>query len=341
MTQELVGQVRSLLTNPPARGAIAVLGDLGLDKYVFGAVERVSPEAPVLVLHAEREEFRLGCAANVLRNLAALGSETHLKLGVYGISGDDANADAMTAQIEALGDIDDMVILRDASRPTIVKTRFIAGSHHQLLRCDVESSASVKASLVEDLKNKIKHAPHPYSVLVIEDYGKGLLQPAMLADLFAWAREHGVMTMVDPNRNTDPRAYAGADLITPNILEAEILLGRSLQKGASDEVTEAAAREIQSKFQIKNVVLKRSAHGMTLVDATGQVAHFAARAKEVFDVTGAGDTVVAVLAAARAWGADLITATYLANLGAGLVVAKAGAATVDRAELIDALDHNH
>lgn len=337
MTHESVGQVRALLTNPPQKGAVGVLGDLGLDKYVFGSVERVSPEAPVLVLHAEREELRLGCAANVIRNLATLTQGTSMKLGLYGISGDDASADQMTAKIEALGAIDDLVILRDASRPTIVKTRFIAGSHHQLLRCDVESSAPIAAALVEDLKTKLQHSPNQYSVLVIEDYGKGLLQTAMLAEIFAWCREHRVMTMVDPNRNTDPHAYAGADLITPNVLEAEILLGRSLHKGASDDAAEVAAREIQTKLKIKNVVLKRSAHGMTLVNENGRVAHFHARAKEVFDVTGAGDTVVAVLAVARAWGADLITATYLANLAAGLVVAKAGAATVDRTELLEAL----
>lgn len=337
MTHAWVGQARDLLTKPSQKGAVGVLGDLGLDKYVFGSVDRVSPEAPVLVLHAEREELRLGCAANVVRNLAVLGESTTLKLGVYGISGDDSSADAMSAQLEALGGIDDMVVLRDSSRPTIVKTRFIAGSHHQLLRCDVESSKSVNPSLQSDLKAKLQAAPHSYSVLVIEDYGKGLLQPAWLAEIFAWCRKQGIMTMVDPNRHTPPTAYVGADLITPNVLEAEILVGRSLKKGASNDDVAAAAREIQDKYQIKNVVLKRSAYGMTLLDESGRVEHFSAKAKEVFDVTGAGDTVIAVLAAAKAWGADLLTATYLANLGAGLVVAKAGAATVSREELLAAL----
>ncbi len=337
MTQESVGQARTILANPSHKGAVGVLGDLGLDKYVFGSVDRVSPEAPVLVLHAEREELRLGCAANVIRNLATLAQGTQMKLGVYGISGDDAAADQLALQIESLGSIDDMAVLRDATRPTIVKTRFIAGSHHQLLRCDVESSKPVSSALVDDLKAKLRSAPHAYSVLVIEDYGKGLLNQEMLVEVFQWCRDNNVMSMVDPNRNTNPRAYEGADVITPNVLEAEILLGRSLKKGASDLDAESAAREIQAKLKIKNVVLKRSAYGMTLVDAAGKAVHFSARAKEVFDVTGAGDTVVAVLAMAKAWGADLVLATYLANLAAGIVVGKAGAATVDRTELLEAL----
>jgi rfaE bifunctional protein kinase chain/domain len=338
MTQESVGQARDLLAKPFKKGSVGVLGDMGLDKYVFGSVDRVSPEAPVLVLHAEREEFRLGCAANVIRNLASLAAGTEMKLGVYGISGDDANADLLSSSIGALGAISDMAILRDSARPTIVKTRYIAGSHHQLLRCDVESSSPIGESLVLDLKSKLQASPNAYDVLVIEDYGKGLLQPEMLAQILAWCRENSVISMIDPNRNTNPAAYFGADVITPNVLEAEILLGRSLKKGASDQGAEAAAREIQAKLKIKNVVLKRSAYGMTLVDSRGKVSHFKAKAKEVFDVTGAGDTVIAVLAASQAWGADLTTATYLANLAAGLVVAKAGASTVDRAELLAAID---
>lgn len=339
MTHEWVGQAKALLSNQSFhKGAVGVLGDLGLDKYVFGSVDRISPEAPVLVLHAEREEMRLGCAANVVRSLAELSKAMTFSIGVYGVSGDDVSANQLIAKVQDLDTRGDVVILRDATRPTIVKTRFIAGSHHQLLRCDVESSAPVAESIRKDLKKNLQNAPHSYSVLVIEDYGKGLLEPSWLADIFSWCRERGIMTMVDPNRNTNPLAYKGADLITPNVLEAEILLGRSLKKGASDDDAEAAAREIQQKLQIKNVVLKRSAYGMTLLDEAGRVQHFSARAKEVFDVTGAGDTVIAVLAAAQTWGASLMVSTYLANLAAGIVVGKAGAASVSVSELLNALD---
>lgn len=338
MSQAWVGQARELLTKSSPSGAVAVLGDLGLDKYIFGAVDRVSPEAPVLVLHAEKEDVRLGCAANVVRNLSELGDSMVSSIGVYGVAGDDLAADQLCSKIEALRGLNDVCVLRDSSRPTILKTRFIAGSHHQLLRCDVESSAPVSDSLKSDLKQRMSSSGTRYQTLVIEDYGKGLFTGTWLPEMIQWCQANEVISMIDPNRNTNPMMYAGADLITPNVLEAEILLGRSLKKGASDETAEAAAREIQKKLSIKNVVLKRSAYGMTLLQENGQITHFRAEAKEVFDVTGAGDTVIAVLAACHSLGASLEVSTFLANLAAGIVVGKAGAATVKVAELLERLD---
>jgi len=333
MAPELLGQAKAFLDKalPPAR--LGVVGDLALDRFVFGSVDRISPEAPIPVLAVDNTQDRLGCAANVARGIAALGKPFQTKVEVVGVVGDDLEGRQLVAALKELGTGVSVHVVQDPSRPTTLKTRYLAGSQHQLLRVDRESTAFLSPDIEAQLRAHVSKLWGDLKVLVVQDYAKGLFSETFLAWLFQEARQRGVLTVVDPNPRTPGKFYKGAGLLTPNVSEAEALLGRSLGKGRDDGVVAEACRELRAKFLLDQVLITRSAHGMTLLDDKFQVHHFPSVARAVYDVTGAGDTVVATIAAAHASGASLPVACTLASLAASIVVGKVGTATATVDEL--------
>lgn len=304
---------------------LLVIGDALLDCYVIGDVGRISPEAPVPVVRHLQSREVAGGAANVAMNVAALGSRTTLVTVV----GDDAEAGKLL-EIVGRGGIAVRAVA-DQGRPTSVKTR-IVGNNQQLVRIDRESVAPLVPEIEERLIAELEAALAECSALLISDYGKGTLTDRVLAETIRLARQHGVPCIVDPKRK-DFTAYAGADLIKPNMAEFEAAVGRACPSNqALAEAAVALAEDLGSRL-----LVTRSSKGMSLFSQHGTELHVAAQAQEVFDVSGAGDTVLATLGCALASDWPLDQAVTLANIAAGLVVRKAGTATLTCQELISAL----
>jgi D-beta-D-heptose 7-phosphate kinase/D-beta-D-heptose 1-phosphate adenosyltransferase len=312
-----------------AKARVLCVGDLMLDRFVYGAVERISPEAPVPVCRVTEETAMLGGVGNVARNLAALGASVDL----VALIGEDAPAASVRENLAALDTVQ-AALTADPKRPTTEKTRFFGGTQ-QLLRADRESTAAptaaLSAALVKDAEAHMKAA----GVLVLSDYGKGVLAGGTTAALIAAAAKAGLAVIVDP-KGDDFTRYRGATLVTPN--RRELAEASRLPTGSDDEVI-AAARSLMDRCGIENVLVTRSAEGMTLV-SPGGVVHLPAEAREVFDVSGAGDTVVAAVAAAVATGASLEDAARIANVAAGIVVGKVGTAVAYTDDVIGAI-HRH
>jgi D-beta-D-heptose 7-phosphate kinase / D-beta-D-heptose 1-phosphate adenosyltransferase len=305
-----------------SQSCVLVVGDVMLDRYWHGGASRISPEAPVPVVHVTTEEDRPGGAANVALNITALGARAIL----LGITGDDSTADTLHNLLRPHSV--ECHFLRLSEARTITKLRVLS-RHQQLLRLDFEpslqhfDSARLRAAFLAHV--------HNVDVVVLSDYAKGTLADA--AGLIALAREAGKPVLVDP-KGTDFSKYQGATLITPNCAEFEAVAGH-----CSDETEMANKGEaLRAALDLDALLITRSEKGMSLVRAAQSPLHLPAHAREVFDVTGAGDTVIGVLAAALGAAHDLVEAVALANLAAGLVVAKLGAATVSCAELAHALD---
>lgn len=309
--------------------SVLVAGDIMLDRFVYGGVERISPESPVPVLSVTREEAMPGGAGNTLSNLKELGA----KGMILSVTGDDENGKNLRDMIKRLG-FDDSGIIADASRPTIVKTRYLAG-HQQLLRTDRETKTPVSDQIVQALLKKAEGFLKTAKAVIISDYGKGLLRRDIIAGLIALAKKANVPVIVDP-KGQDFSIYAGADAITPNRKELSEAV-RGAATGTDEEVV-AAARAIIKECNIGAVVATRSKDGMTLVREAGEPLHLrGAKSIEVFDVSGAGDTVIATVAAALAAGGNLEQAATLANIAGSVVVTKVGTAPIRSKELIEAV----
>jgi len=310
-----------------AGARVLVLGDVMLDRYVYGRVERVSPEAPVPVLKIDHEQAMPGGAGNVARNIAALGARAVL-IGVIG-------EDEAGRQLQALLAADSRIVTRlalDPSRPTTQKTRFMA-ERHQLLRADAESAAPAAAAVAAELVQSFTGALAEVDVVVLSDYAKGVLDEPTLAAVIAAARSANKPIIADPKRSR-LAAYRGVDLIAPNHREMAAATGLPCEE---DAAVAAAAAQVIGESGVGAVLVTRGERGMSLVQAGGQALHLPAEAREVFDVSGAGDTVVATLGVALAAGADLAEAARLANLAGGIVVGKVGTAVVHPADLAAAL----
>lgn len=321
---DLIPLVEALTT-----AKVFCLGDVMLDTFVHGQVERISPEAPIPVLRVTGETRMLGGAGNVVRNLAALGATTRF-LSVIG--DDDAGVEVRALLDQEPGVAGDL--RTDAGRQTTIKTRFVAGTQ-QMLRADRESSQPTEAALQDQLAAAAEEAIRDHKVVVLSDYGKGVLADATLARVIKAADNAGVTVIVDPKGN-DYSRYRGAGILTPNLKELATATGQAVD---TDDAVVAAARGLVDSLGLTAVLVTRSRDGMTLVPAEGTVMHLPAEAREVFDVSGAGDTVVATLAACLAAGADLGRAAALANLAAGIVVAKVGTAVAYAGDLIAQLHH--
>lgn len=304
---------------------VACVGDLMLDRFIYGSVDRVSPEAPIPVLKVERETAMIGGAGNVAANVAALGARCRL----HGVVGDDeAGERARELVAGAIGEAGDVVV--ESGRPTTVKTRLIAG-RQQLLRADQETTRPVRPESSRALIAAVRRDLPRVEALILSDYGKGVLSPETVQRLIEMGWEAGIPVVVDP-KGSDYGLYRGASVVTPNRKELSEASGMAARDDAS---VVAACRRVIETSGVMAVVATRSEEGMTVVTAAGTVDHLPAQAREVFDVSGAGDTVAAVLAAALATGAPLTEAARVANLAGGVVVGKVGTAVVRASELLD------
>jgi D-beta-D-heptose 7-phosphate kinase/D-beta-D-heptose 1-phosphate adenosyltransferase len=303
---------------------VLVAGDLMLDEYWFGATSRISPEAPVPVVRVTAAQARAGGAANVAVNLASLGAGTVLA----GVIGDDANAVRLQETLKLLGI--ELAAVHAAGRPTITKLRVLS-RNQQLIRLDMEDAYT--PAEVEPLGQVVQAQLAGVGACVLSDYAKGTLHA--VSDFIAACRAQSVPVLVDP-KGTDFARYSGATLLTPNLAEFEAVVGVA----SDDKDLLQRARHLRADLRLDGLVVTLSERGMLVIDQQDAATILPARAREVFDVTGAGDTVIAALAAGIAAGMPLASAAALANLAAGLVVRKIGVASVTPSELRLAL-HEH
>lgn len=309
---------------PGLTGArIVCVGDVMLDRFVYGEVTRVSPEAPIPVCRVKNETAMLGGAGNVVRNLVSLGAAAEF----ITLTGDDDIAGDVALLLRDLARVNPTII-REASRPTTSKVRYVAGGQ-QLLRADREITTPVETDICKQLCEAVETALADAGVLIVSDYGKGVVTPELLEGVIAAARAAGVPAIVDP-KSRDFTRYAGASLITPNLKELAEAAGEEL---STEEQIVLAARRLLKAAGIEAMLVTRGPQGMSLITAD-RADHFPSRAQEVFDVSGAGDTVVATLAAGIAAGVPVLDAANLSNVAAGIVVGKAGTAVVYADDLL-------
>ena len=309
-----------------ARTSVMVIGDVMLDRFVYGTVERISPEAPVPILRVERETAVPGGAGNVMRNLTALGAA----VSFISVVGDDQDGSDLTGLIGGQPGVEPWLLV-EGGRATTVKMRFVSQGQ-QLLRTDREQTAPIAAKLADRMLRIATDTLAATSVAVLSDYAKGVLAGDTPTKLIAAARQTGRRVVVDP-KGDDYSRYAGADIITPNRRELAQATGLPVDSEAA--IVEAATA-LREQHGLGAVLVTRAEDGMTLIDEDG-AHHFPAEAPEVFDVSGAGDTVVATLAAGMAAGLDLKVAVRLANIAAGIVVGKVGTAVAREEELLSML----
>ncbi|MDR2141370.1 MAG: PfkB family carbohydrate kinase [Deltaproteobacteria bacterium] len=314
---------------PQAR--ILCLGDLMLDRYIYGVAERLSPEAPVPVIRVQSRVLTPGGLGNVAKNLGALGAQA-LAVGLIG--DDQPGRDLANLLSQALKPLQPALLL-DPTRPTTVKTRLVAGIQ-QVVRYDEESTDHLTGELAELYRAEVTKSLPQVGAVAMSDYGKGVLSPAMTAWILAEAHKLQKPTVVDP-KGADYRPYRGATVVTPNCQELSLAAGRALAKSDAEGLAKAG-RELMASQGLRNLLITRSEEGMTLLTETGQTHHLPTRARAVYDVSGAGDTVMGVLAAALATGADLLAGAELASLAAGVVVGKVGTAVATPEEIRLSLD---
>lgn len=310
-----------------ARARILCVGDVMLDRYIYGTVDRISPEAPIPILAVTRETAMLGGAGNVVRNLAALKASCCF----VSLIGEDPAGREVTQLIAAEPSVEPN-LLPEPDRVTTIKVRYVAGSQ-QLLRADRETIRPAKKTTEDELVRRAGDDLAHCQAVVLSDYGKGVLSDDVIGRIIAASRAQGRPVIVDP-RGSDPKRYAGATVITPNRRELGELAGRRV--GTPDQIRDAA-HEVMKRGGIEAILVTLSQDGMALFTATGEEHHLRAEALEVYDVSGAGDTVVALLACALASGRSLLEAAHLASVAAGIVVGKIGTAVVHPEELVFAL----
>lgn len=304
---------------------IAVIGDVMIDKYIFGHVSRISPEYPVPVVDVTRESSRLGGAANVAVNIHSLGAETLL----IGVTGDDAERRNLTHLMAEHG-LDPAMLVADSSRPTTCKTRILSQNHH-ITRVDYESRKPVDAELESQLLGMFMEIAGMVDAVVLEDYNKGVLTPTLIDSVIAICREHGTPVLVDPKLKGF-FTYGGCTVFKPNLSELAASLG--IQVANADSDVEEACLLLGEKLAVESLVVTRSEKGMTVYD--GSFTHIPALSLDVADVSGAGDTVIGTLALGLASGLDLVTSTRIANLAANTVCQEVGAVPVRPEKLFNA-----
>jgi D-glycero-beta-D-manno-heptose-7-phosphate kinase len=301
---------------------VVVVGDIMLDRYLVGDTERLSPEAPVPVVTVRERHAALGGAANVAANVAALGARSLL----VGVVGDDTDGAAIRQEL-AVARLEDRFVISVAGRPTTSKTRIIARSQ-QIVRIDDEVEALLDGSDLERLLRVVRDALADADALLLEDYNKGALPPTLIAAAMEIARRRGIPIVVDP-KFRQFFEYAGATVFKPNRRELESALG-----AAVDLKNGNALPEVLARLKVDNLLVTLGAEGMVLVMKDGSLTHIPSIARDIYDVSGAGDTVTAWMGAALAAGASVHEAAQLANYAAGVEVGKAGVATVSPEEVL-------
>ncbi|MBI4826959.1 MAG: D-glycero-beta-D-manno-heptose-7-phosphate kinase [Nitrospirae bacterium] len=305
---------------------VLVIGDLMVDRYIWGAVRRISPEAPVPVVEVSNENMKLGGAANVAHNISSLGGNAF----ITGVIGNDNTGNLLAGELKAKG-INTEGIITDDTRPTTVKTRVIAHSQ-QVVRFDRESKSSVSGSLTSRiLKYADSCLPHIKGI-IISDYSKGVVTRRLVKELVSLARGK-IFISADPKIGHFDY-YKGVDIITPNINEASFGSGIEI---IDEETLLEAGKILLQRLKCRSVLITRGDQGMTLFEKTGEITHIPSIAREVYDVTGAGDTVIATLTLCRAAGLKLKDAAIYANHAAGAVVGEVGTTVVTPNDLINSL----
>ena len=319
---------------------ILVVGDLILDEYIWGSVERISPEAPVPVLWANKRTFVPGGTANVANNIGSFGAQVDL----LGVTGDDANAKILLQELKKRK-INTQGIFQEKNRHTTVKTRILAG-HQQVVRVDWEHTHDLTGELNKKKLNFIKKNIKFFDAVIIEDYGKGVINLALLKELISLARSFKKIITVDP-KEENFKYYCGVTAITPNRKELEnAIRNLKLQDTTSrfkistdklfiDQDVDLAAREILEYLNLDSILITLGEQGMKLLEANGRLTHIPTVAQEVFDVSGAGDTVISTFTLALCAGASKLEAAHIANFAAGIVVGKLGTAVTSTAELLE------
>lgn len=314
---------------------VLVVGDLMLDRYVWGDAARISQEAPVILLQADRREERLGGASSVATMLRALGA----RVGLAGVVGPGPDGERVRQLLLDQG-IDDASVLTDASRPTTVKERYIGRAQHrhpqQMIRVDYEVRSPLSPEVEQKLLQSILAQLRQSDIVLISDYDKGVCTPGLLTSVIAAARAIGLRTLADPIRGHDYRKYHGCSAITPNRLEAGLATGRTL---ATPAEALQAGQELRERLDLEAAIITLDKEGMALVHADGRQEVFPTRPRQVYDITGAGDMVLAVLGMTLAAGADHADAIRLANIAGGLEVEKIGVVTVTRDEVLRDILH--
>lgn len=311
---------------------IVIVGDVGVDEYVMGDVRRISPEAPVPVVEVRRQDSRLGLAANVAQNVASLGGTAIL----VSVVGQDATADHFRGQLKSVGVADDHLIV-DPSRPTTRKLRVMA-EHHHIVRVDYELKRYLDPAVESELLRGLAAVIPSCDGVIIQDYAKGVLSESAMRAVIKLGQSHGKHVMVDPNRTTPVSYYSGVDLMTPNRDEAVELSQLDINDlRASPNLILELGQALRAKVNAEHLVITRGKEGMTLFDSD-RIVHFPTYARQVFDVTGAGDTVIAALALAWGAGWKLEEACVLANFAAGVVVGKVGCVPCRVDELLEYME---
>jgi D-beta-D-heptose 7-phosphate kinase/D-beta-D-heptose 1-phosphate adenosyltransferase len=309
---------------------VVVVGDVMLDRYVWGDAERISQEAPVILLHADQREERLGGASSVATMLRALGA----RVALVGVVGADANGSRIRQLLSDL-DIDHDGVIADAGRPSTVKERYIgrAQQRHpqQMIRVDYEVRDPIAKAVEAELSQAAIHLVRRADIVLISDYDKGVCTPSLLARVIAEGQARSLRTLVDPIRGGDYRKYHGCSAMTPNRLEAGLATGWVLDR---NEQALAAAAQLRDQLEMEAGLVTLDKDGMALAHRDGRRQVFPTRPRQVYDITGAGDMVLSMLGMALAAGADYDPAIRLANIAGGLEVEKIGVATVSRDEIL-------
>ncbi len=304
---------------------IMILGDIMLDEYLYGSVSRISPEAPVPVVEINDEQLRLGGAANVANNIAAL-SDTPLLLGTVG----EDDASVKLTQLLKSRSIGRDFLVNDKKRRTTIKTRIIAHSQ-QIVRADREDAVEISPEVERVIFDRFQSVISDLKAVIISDYGKGVITSSLLNKVIPACREKGIFVAVDP-KESHFFNYKRVSVVTPNHHEAGFVAGRRI-RSESDLLD--VGKQLLGKLEADSVLITRGEKGMSLFSADGSVDHVPTVARKVYDVTGAGDTVIASFTAAMAAGASLKEATYISNCAAGVVVGEIGTATVTTKQLAE------
>lgn len=306
---------------------VLVVGDLILDEFIWGNVSRISPEAPVPVVWVESENFMPGGASNVANNIRSLGGEVHS----VGVVGDDARAEVLQSLLRKKG-VHTEGIFVDKNRPTTQKTRVIA-HHQQVVRIDREQLRPIPDSVMKDMIAYIGDNIRSLDAIIIEDYGKGVVVPKLVQSIVKMAKKSGKIISVDP-KETHFSYYRGVTTLTPNHHEASAAVGFKLK---DDVALEKAGRMMLKRLNCKSFIITLGENGMAIFEEGKKMVKIPTVAQEVFDVSGAGDTVISALTLALAQGASTIEAAHISNCAAGIVVGKVGVAVTTQEELIQSI----
>ena len=321
----MIDELKNFVAEGISACKVLVIGDVMLDKYYFGEVSRISPEAPVPIAHVLEVKETLGGAANVVHNLALLCCETF----IIGQIGADNHGEIFLNKLKALG-VDYSGII-ETSKPTTTKIRVVSG-HQQMIRLDFEDATEIDSITTDKLLKNFAEQLPKVDAVIISDYGKGVCTKKICREIIGACRAQKKFVVVDP-KGDKWQKYFDASFITPNLKELNAILPKKIPN--VDAKIEEAAHKVIDEFNLRGLLVTRSAEGLSLIDAD-KISHIKAQAQEVFDVSGAGDTVIAVFTLALAGGLNSEAAAYLANVAAGVVVAKVGTYALNREELLNA-----